>query len=153
MQEPDFIPVECQMLIRKPASEVFEAFINPEITVNFWFTRSSGRLEEGSTVEWFWDMYNVSTAAAVKEIIPDKKIQIEWGDPASTVDFLFSEAEGGTYVIIKNYGFQEQGEELIKAACDSTGGITTVLDGAKAWLEKGLKLNLIADKFPHIKQK
>lgn len=154
MQEPDFIPVECQMLIRKPAAEVFEAFINPEITSNFWFTRSSGKLEKGTTVQWFWDMYNVSTSVFVKEIIVHERILIEWGEPAVTVDFLFSKMdENSTYVIIKNYGFREQGAELIRAVCDNTGGFTTVLDGAKAWLEKRLKLNLIADKFPHIKQK
>jgi len=33
------------MLIRRPVAEVFEAFIDPDITTQFWFTRSSGRLE------------------------------------------------------------------------------------------------------------
>jgi uncharacterized protein YndB with AHSA1/START domain len=32
------------MLIRKSVSEVFEAFINPDITTKFWFSKSSGRL-------------------------------------------------------------------------------------------------------------
>ena len=31
---------------------------------------------------------------------------------------------------------------------DATGGFTTVLDGLKAFLEHGINLNLIADKFP-----
>ena len=33
------------MLIRKPAAEVFDAIVNPDITTKFWFSRSSGRLE------------------------------------------------------------------------------------------------------------
>ena len=33
------------MLIRKPVAEVFEAFVDPDITTKFWFTKSSGRLE------------------------------------------------------------------------------------------------------------
>ena len=32
------------MLIRRPVADVFEAFINPDITTKFWFTKSSGRL-------------------------------------------------------------------------------------------------------------
>jgi uncharacterized protein YndB with AHSA1/START domain len=40
------------MLIRRPAAEVFEALVNPDITTNFWFTRSSGRLEQGQQTEW-----------------------------------------------------------------------------------------------------
>jgi hypothetical protein len=39
---------EC--LIRKPVEQVFEAFINPEITVNFWFSKSTGRLDENNEV-------------------------------------------------------------------------------------------------------
>ena len=65
--------VEAQMLIRKPAEKVFEAFIDPAITTNFWFTKSSGKLEPGKTVKWEWEMYNVSTDVLVKEIVPNKK--------------------------------------------------------------------------------
>jgi uncharacterized protein YndB with AHSA1/START domain len=35
--------VKTQMLIRKPAEDVFEAFVNPAITTKFWFTRSTGK--------------------------------------------------------------------------------------------------------------
>lgn len=53
--------VQAQMLIRKPIQEVFEAFINPEITTNFWFTKSTGKLEEGKTITWEWEMYGVKS--------------------------------------------------------------------------------------------
>ncbi|MOA24608.1 hypothetical protein D3C78_1452950 [compost metagenome] len=43
---------KAEMLVRKPIAEVFEAFVNPEITSLFWFTKSSGRLEEGKEVTW-----------------------------------------------------------------------------------------------------
>jgi len=36
----------------------------------------------------------------------------------------------------------------IEAIKNNTGGFTTVLDGLKAYLEYGIKLNLIGDKFP-----
>jgi uncharacterized protein YndB with AHSA1/START domain len=42
------------MLIRRPVSDVFEAFVNPDITTKFWFTQSSGRLEAGKQVQWDW---------------------------------------------------------------------------------------------------
>ncbi len=63
------IPVaKAEMLIRKPVAEVFEAFINPEITTKFWFTKSSGRLEPGKQVTWTWEMYDHSIKVIVKEI-------------------------------------------------------------------------------------
>ena len=141
--------VETQMLIRKPVSQVFQAFIDPAITTNFWFTKSSGKLEVGKTVTWEWEMYGVSGNVLVREIIPDRKISTEWGDPATNVDYEFTAlTEDTTYVIIKNYGFSQTGDDLIQAIKDNTGGFTTVLDGLKAYLEHNIKLNLIADKYP-----
>ena len=79
----------------------------------------------------------------------NKKISIEWDDPATMVDFEFqSLSDGSTYVSIKHYGFRQTGDELIAAIRDSTGGFTTVVDGLKAYLEHGIDLNMIADKFP-----
>jgi len=141
--------VEAQMKIRKPVSEVFNAFIDPEITTKFWFTKSSGKLEVGKTVTWEWEMYGISMPVLTKEISINKRISTEWGDPATTVDYEFqSLSDGSTYLVIKNYGFNMQGDELIETIKDSTGGFTTVIDGLKAWLEHGIQLNLIADKFP-----
>ncbi|WP_293900856.1 SRPBCC family protein [Sporocytophaga sp.] len=140
---------ECQMLVRKPANKVFEAFIDPEITKNFWFTHGSGKLEVGKIVTWKWEMYGVSTKVIAKEIVPGKKIIIEWDEPATTVDFDFRTlSDGSTYVTIKHFGFNKTGDELLEAIKDSTGGFTTVLDGLKAYLEHNINLNLIADKFP-----
>jgi len=146
--------VEAQMLIRKPVDEVFQAFINPQITTKFWFTKSSGRLEKGKKIKWEWEMYNVSTELEVKEIIQNKLISIEWDEPSTTVDFEFEKfSEESTYVVIKNYGFNQTGDKLIEAIKNNTGGFTTVLDGLKAYLEHGIKLNLVGDKFPQIKEK
>jgi uncharacterized protein YndB with AHSA1/START domain len=141
--------VETQMLIRKSVGEVFNAFIDPQITTNFWFTKSSGPLEVGKTITWHWEMYGISTNVLVKDIIINKKISIEWGNPATTVDYEFTVlTDHSTYVVIKNYGFQESGTDLIEVIKNNTGGFTTVLDGLKAFLEHNINLNLIADKFP-----
>jgi uncharacterized protein YndB with AHSA1/START domain len=144
-----FVTVETQMLIRKPVSQVFQAFIEPAITTNFWFTKSSGKLEAGKTVTWEWEMYGITVDVLTKEIIADKLISTEWGDPATIVDYEFTAlTPETTYVVIKNYGFKETGNDLIQVIKDSTGGFTTVLDGLKAYLEHNIRLNLVADKFP-----
>lgn len=148
-KEPNIV-VETQMLIRRPAQEVFDAFIDPEITKNFWFTKGSDKLEVGKTIIWEWEMYGVSTQVHVKEIIPHKKISIEWDEPVTTVDFEFKAwSKDTTYVEIKNYGFDLTGDALIQSIKNNTGGFTTVLDGLKAYLEHRINLNLIGDKFPH----
>lgn len=138
----------AQMLIRKPVEKVFNAFIDPAVTTNFWFTKSSGKLEMNKEVIWHWEMYGVSFPVLTKEIIPNEKITIDWGKPATSVDFNFKKMDDFTYVSVRHYNFNKTGDELIAAIRDSTGGFTSVLDGLKAYLEHGIHLNLIGDKFP-----
>ncbi|WFB68666.1 SRPBCC family protein [Chryseobacterium sp. WX] len=140
--------VEAQMLIRKPIEDVFEAFINPELTTHFWFTKSTGKLEEGKTIIWEWEMYGVKSEVKVLQIIPNQLIRTEWGEPSTNVDYEFKTMEKGTLVIIKSYGFSQTDKDLLKVINDNTGGFTTVLDGCKAYLEHGINLRLIEDKFP-----
>jgi uncharacterized protein YndB with AHSA1/START domain len=142
---------EAQMLIRKPVSEVFQAFIDPEVTKHFWFTKGSGKLEVGKTVTWEWEMYNFSTKVVVREIVSNQKIAIEWftSEQPTNVDFEFKTiSDGSTFVSIKHYGFDKKGNDLLEIIKDSTGGFTIVLAGLKAYLEHNINLNLILDKFP-----
>ena len=140
---------EVQMQIRKPVSEVFEAFINPERTRHFWFTKGSSKLEVNKKVTWEWEMYNVSATVIAKEILNNKKLVFEWGDNSRTVEIAFSTLlDSSTYVIINEWGYSQTGDELLAAIKDSTSGFTTVLDGLKAYIEHGIDLNLIRDKFP-----
>ena len=142
---------EAAMLIRKPVNQVFQAFIDPEITSRFWFTDSSGKLVEGESVEWYWEMYNHAVEVEVKSITPNEAIIIEWGSPGPTsiVKWTFkSLGENKTFVTIVNDGLSGSSDELISNVRDLTGGFTWVLAGLKAYLEHGIELNLIADRFP-----
>src|SRR6185295_9405093 len=142
---------QTAMLIRKPVAEVFAAFVDPAITSRFWFTKGSDKLQAGKQVRWDWEMYGVSVEVDVKAVEADRRILIEWGTsgaPKSTVEWLFtSRPDGTTFVSITNSGFSGNGDEIVKQALDSVGGFTWVLAGAKAFLEHGLNLNLIADRF------
>jgi uncharacterized protein YndB with AHSA1/START domain len=146
------VPIaKAEMLIRKPVADVFEAFVNPEITTKFWFTESSGRLETGRRITWTWQMYDLSIQVNVKEVEVDKRILIEWGNYGSmtTVEWIFTPYENDTtYVSITNSGFQGDGDKVVSDALDSKGGFTWVLAGLKVLLEHNIELNAIADAFP-----
>jgi uncharacterized protein YndB with AHSA1/START domain len=145
------VPVaKAEMLIRKPARECFNAFVDPEVTTKFWFTKSNGKLEPGKQVKWEWEMYGISIPVNVKEVESDKRILIEWesGKEATTVEWVFTPLKDGTFVSVTNSGFSGDGDEVVKKALDSQGGFALVLAGAKAVLEHGINLNLIADRYP-----
>ena len=139
------------MLIRRPVADVFEAFINPEVTTNFWFTKSSGRLEEGKHVQWDWEMYGASSKSNVKEIEYNKRILMDWigGGSTTQLEWIFTEyGKDWTFVEITHSGFNGDADAKVNAALDSTSGFMLVLAGLKAWLEHGVKLNLVADRHP-----
>jgi uncharacterized protein YndB with AHSA1/START domain len=139
------------MLIRKPVADVFEAFVNPDITTKFWFTKGSGRLEAGKPVQWDWEMYGISIQVTAKAIEPNRRILIEWPGYKSptTVEWTFAPHEGGTtFVSITETGFTGDGDELVKQVTDSTQGFSLVLAGLKALLEHNIQLNLVADRYP-----
>ena len=68
------------MLIRRPAAQVFEAFVDPAITTRFWFTKGSGRLEVGRQVRWEWEMYGFSIPVTAKVIEPNERLVVEWAE-------------------------------------------------------------------------
>jgi uncharacterized protein YndB with AHSA1/START domain len=139
------------MLIRRSVADVFEAFVNPDITTKFWFTKSSGRLETGKTVQWEWAMYGVSIPVTVKAVDANKRILIEWPgqNGQTTVEWLFTAREDGTtFVDITNSGFTGDGDQVVAEATDSMQGFTLVLAGLKALLEHEVQLNLVPDRYP-----
>src|SRR5258708_38578747 len=117
------VPVaKAEMLIRKPVADVFEAFIDPAITTQFWFTKSSGRLEPGKQIQWDWEMYNSSAQVNVKAIEQNKRILIEWGAPDAftTVEWIFTDrADNTTFVSITNSGFRGNADKLVNQAIGS----------------------------------
>lgn len=136
----------AQMLIRRPIDEVFEAFIDPEITSKFWFSRGDLRLDEGPSVTWYWDMYGVHADVKVIAIERNKRILIEWPTP---VEWTFApRGDDATFVTITASGFDGTDDEKVAQAIDAMGGFTLTLAGCKAYLEHGIELNLVADHYP-----
>lgn len=138
------------MLIRRPAVDVFEAFVNPAITSKFWFSRGSARLEVGKPVQWDWEMYGMSITVKAKTLEPHRRIVIEWPSykGQTAVEWEFEPVAAGTFVNVSERGFTGTGDELVQQVTDSTGGFSLVLAGLKALLEHDVKLNLVVDRFP-----
>ena len=142
---------KAQMLIRRPAGDVFEAFADPGITSRFWFSKGSARLESGANVTWSWENYGFSTPVSVKALEPARRIQIEWGEAheATRVEWRFEpRGDDATFVTVRNWDFRGDPEAQVAQALDSTGGFNLVLASAKAWLEHGIELNVVLDHDP-----
>lgn len=138
--------VRTHMLIRRPAAEVYHAFIDPAVTSRFWFTRGTAPLTAGGRVTWHWDMYGASAQVEVVELVPDSRIAIAWPTP---VEWTFSpRGADATFVTITASGFSGTEDAQVALALDAMGGFSFLLAGCKAWLEHGVALNLVGDHSP-----
>ena len=134
------------MLIRRPVAEVFNAFVDPDLTTKFWFSRSTGRLVAGKAVTWHWDFYGASGDVFVKALETNKRIAYEWPTP---VEMTFtSRANELTFVSVIASGFTGTDDEKVSQALDSTEGFNLVLSACKVFLEHGIAPRIISDKSP-----
>jgi uncharacterized protein YndB with AHSA1/START domain len=142
--------VKVGMLIRRPPSEVFRAFVDPAVTTTFWFTGSTGKVVADARLTWEWEMYGVSTDVRVRTVEEDRLIVLDWGEEGryTTVEFRFVPVREHTYVRVTETGLHGDGDELAAYAADSTGGFAKVLCAAKALLEHDVRLTVVADHMP-----
>lgn len=141
---------KAAMLIRRPAAEVFEAFVDPAVTTKFWFSKGSGRLEPGARVRWDWEMYGAGSWVKVCEIEPGRRIVITWDEDNPTMVEWTFEPRGAeaTFVTVVNCGFGGDAQAQVMAALDSAGGFALVLAGAKIWLEHGIEPGFVVGRHP-----
>jgi uncharacterized protein YndB with AHSA1/START domain len=129
-----------QMKIHKPANEIFEAFVDPEMIGNFWFSSSSERWKEGKTITLRYEEYDAQGDIHIVEIQELKRIVFEWaGNHKVTISFT-QEENGSTIVGVKEEGFDEDNEHVIKELVDNKEGWVYMLTCLKGYMEYGVNL-------------
>lgn len=137
-----------QTKIQKPVAEVFDAVHNPE-KLSGYFTNggSSGRLDEGQTVEWkFADNPGeepITGTVTVKKVIPNELIVFEWQgakDHDTRVEMNFEKTgDAETLVKITEAGWRENQKDL-DSSYGNCFGWSHMVTSLKAFVEYGINL-------------
>lgn len=148
--ESDNLTGKARIRIRRSPPDVFNAFASASLMSKFWFTRRDDGLREGEEVSWFVGSGKnaVSFDVRVKEIKRPNKIVIEWenGGEYTQVEWsIEGTADGDTILTIEESGFTGSRKSIIEQALNSTGGFNQVIIAAKALIEHGIELNVVAD--------
>ncbi|SMC99214.1 SRPBCC family protein [Primorskyibacter flagellatus] len=132
--------------IAKPVEEVFEAVVSPDLLSQYFTTGGArGRLESGVEVTWDFHDFPGAFPVMVLEVIPNKKIVLQWEADQktatwTTVTMEFSPLDDGrTLVRISEYGWPET-EAGLTSCFGNCEGWTAMLCAMKAWLEHGINL-------------
>ncbi|RJO72509.1 polyketide cyclase [Nocardia panacis] len=145
------VTLDVGMLIRRPPHEVFEALADPAITTRYWFTGSTGRMDEGAKLTWTWDMYGASREIQVEKVEKNRLIRFTWNnyEVPTTVEFSCLPFENNTtYLRITETGYAGELSDRIIAVRDSTAGFAFMISGLKAVLERDIELGLVVDEHP-----
>jgi uncharacterized protein YndB with AHSA1/START domain len=125
----------------KPASEVFEAFVDPAKIGNFWFTSSSERWEQGKTVTLKYDEYDSQVDIEVMAVEINKKIVFRWGanGEGHIVTISLKELDNSsTHIEVTEEGFKENDDDLVSQMIDNKEGWVYMLTCLKGYLEFGI---------------
>ncbi len=146
MSQPEPDPtVDVDMLIRRPAVTVYEAFADPQQITRFWLAESTGRLERGAHVAWAFKVAGARTEVDVLDAIPGELLDLAW-DEGQPLRISFEDRGDSTIVSILVTDFP--GDTPAADAIESMSGFTLVLASLKLWLEHGVEGDLMYDKFP-----
>lgn len=133
----------AEMLIRKPASPVFNAFVDPNTITKFWLAATSGPLAPGANVKWDFMVPGASAEVNVTVFEQDRRIVFDWSD-GTQVELDFADlGDETTHVSVRNSGY---GDDKVDDAIESTQGFTIVLCDLKTLLERGRSAGLTKDK-------
>ncbi len=129
-----------KMKIRKPAREIYEAFVDPVKIGNFWFSSSSERWAEGKTITLKYEEYNAQGDIYVKELRENERIVFEWaGDHTVTITFKEDDHDLTVVEVIEE-GFKENDDNLIDQLLDNKEGWVYMLSCLKGYVEYGADL-------------
>lgn len=132
------------MLIHKPASEVFDAFVNPRTLEKFWLKSASAPLAPGATVEWEFMVQDAHETVTVTEFVPNQTIAFTWSDGIAVEMKFERHGTGSCTFSVAATGFK--GADTASMAVDATEGFAIVACDLKSLLETGRSGNMVRDK-------
>jgi uncharacterized protein YndB with AHSA1/START domain len=140
-------------LVRRPAADVYGAFVEPAMLTRFWLSRASGPLALGATVEWDFMVAGVKDTVVVTALEPSKRIAVRWSD-SSITEWTFEPVDSSTTIVrIAQSGFPNEDDDVVATAITATEGFTIVLSDLKILLETGSSPGLVRDKAQLIEMK
>ena len=142
MNYPPELEIKAGLTIQKPKAVVFEAIVDPLIMSHYFISKSSGRMEEGKTIDWSFPEMDMSFPVRIDKIINDKYISYYWNDidgKETFVEINLIPKPSGIFVFITEKG-RTHDEAGIGWLRRNTEGWANFLACLKAWLEYGINL-------------
>ncbi len=137
------LEIKTEIQIQKPASDIFEAIVDPGKMKNYFISESSGIMEEGKTLNWKFPEFDIVFPVRIGKIEKYKYISYYWnGDDGKEllVEIILTPADNDSTVVTITEKSMENNEAGIKWLMNNTAGWANFLACLKAYLEFGINL-------------
>lgn len=141
------------MLIRAPAHDVFNAFLDPATLTRFWLSSASAPLANGKSVTWEFRAPRAIAQTRVRELVQDRRLVLEWVDEEIAELTFEKRADGHTRLEIQSPVTARTAEDALARVVEATQGYTLVVSNLKVLLETGQSAGLVEDKAVLIAEK
>jgi uncharacterized protein YndB with AHSA1/START domain len=131
------------MLIRRRPSEIFEAFVDPDILCRFWLDSASGALAPGAEVTWRFKVPGASESVTVTGFESPRRLALHFASGADA-EFRFDFHDGDATRVSVRYSGLPAGD--LHQIAGTAEGFSIVLCDLKTLLESGRSANLVRDK-------
>jgi len=140
----DTLEIKARLQILKPVEEVFEAIVDPAKMSNYFISKSSGRMEEGETLNWWFPEFDESFPVRIGKIEKNKYVSYYWSSPDQSKELLvemnLESRENNSTLVIVTEKNMENNDAGIKWLKGNTEGWANFLACLKAYLEYGINL-------------
>jgi uncharacterized protein YndB with AHSA1/START domain len=137
------LEIKASLKILMPVHEVYEAIVDPQKMSNYFISKASGRMEEGTTVTWQFPEFDMSFPVHIKKTEKDKYISFSWTDPGGNetlVEMNLKPAANESTKVTVTEKSRENNEAGILWLRRNTEGWANCLACMKAYLEYGINL-------------
>jgi len=136
------LEIKAALQVQKPANEVFEAIADPAQMVNYFISKSSGRMEEGKTVIWRFPEFDMEFSVRIGQIEKDRYISFYWDVEGLEllVEMTLTPSRNNSTVVTITEKSRVNDEAGIKWLQGNTEGWANFLACLKAYLEYGINL-------------
>jgi uncharacterized protein YndB with AHSA1/START domain len=133
----------AEMLIRSPASTVFNAFVQPALLKKFWLTRASAPLGKGAKVTWEFRVPGAVETVEVTRFVEAERISFLWSHGKAVEMRFLPKGRSSTAVEVQVRGFN--GRNAGAEAVSTTEGFAVVLCDLKSLPETGRSGGMVRD--------
>jgi len=136
------LEIKTAIQIQKPAHDVFEAIVDPEIMCNYFISHSTGRMEAGKEIFWKFPEFDEQFPVRVDKIEKNKYVSYYWDTDGKEllVEMQLTKISDNSTLVTITEKSMPNDEAGIKWLKGNTEGWANFLACLKAYLEYGINL-------------